>query len=73
MGIFAGIPVWVSPAVAYGTDAMAPSGTTRARLGGAYSRIDLREDGVLATAVPITGKTLFDLPTEQVLRYAREH
>ncbi|WP_261555000.1 metallophosphoesterase [Frankia tisae] len=53
-GALAGIPVWISPALAYDADPLPPDGRLRGLLGGGFSRIDLIDGQFVATAIPLT-------------------
>ncbi|MFF0457792.1 metallophosphoesterase [Nocardia africana] len=50
----AGIPVWVGPALAYRIDAMAPVGHQRGMVGSGFTRLDVLDQTVVATAVETT-------------------
>lgn len=52
-GAIGGVPVWVSPALAYHIDAMPPRGRQWGRGGGGFTRIDLIDGQLVATAVPL--------------------
>jgi hypothetical protein len=64
-GQFAGVPVWIGPAVAYHSDAMPPRGRLRGRAGGGFSRIDLVAGQFVATAVSVA-------PAREVYNHDRE-
>ncbi|MCM3921947.1 metallophosphoesterase [Frankia sp. AiPs1] len=53
-GALAGIPVWISPALAYDADPLPPDGRLRGLLGGGFSRIDLIDGQFVATAIPLS-------------------
>ncbi|MFE9786941.1 metallophosphoesterase family protein [Nocardia salmonicida] len=64
----AGIPVWIGPAMAYRVDAMAPTGRHRGFVGFGYSRIDVMESTVLATAIDAApAPTVYDRPESEML------
>ncbi|MFG2443234.1 metallophosphoesterase [Nocardia fluminea] len=64
----AGIPVWIGPATAYRLDAMAPAGRHRGIAGFGYSRIDVMESAVLATAIDATpAPKVYDRPEAEML------
>ncbi|MGO9956950.1 MAG: metallophosphoesterase [Solirubrobacteraceae bacterium] len=56
LGMFAGIPVWVSPSTASIADVLTRTGY-RGHAGGGFTRIDVFDDGeFVATYVPLTGR-----------------
>ncbi|WP_236794656.1 metallophosphoesterase [Amycolatopsis sp. GM8] len=57
-GQLAGIPVWVSPAMAYRVDTLPPKGLLRAHAGAGFTRIDLIDGTLVATAIELS-----DTPT----------
>ncbi|MFD3460228.1 metallophosphoesterase [Nocardia fluminea] len=64
----AGIPVWIGPATAYRLDAMAPAGRHRGFAGFGYSRIDVMESAVLATAIDAApAPKVYDRPEAEML------
>ncbi|MEV6657848.1 metallophosphoesterase [Nocardia fluminea] len=64
----AGIPVWIGPATAYRLDAMAPAGRHRGIAGFGYSRIDVMESAVLATAIDAApAPKVYDRPEAEML------
>lgn len=68
-GALAGIPVWVSPAVAYRSDPLPPPGRLRGRVGAGISRIDLIDGTFVATAVEIGDAALvYDNDREATVR-----
>ncbi|WP_037360948.1 metallophosphoesterase [Amycolatopsis orientalis] len=70
-GSLAGIPVWVGPALAYRSDALAPPGRLRGLAGAGISRIDLIDGRFVATAVEIGDPAVvYDQDKEQQVRYA---
>ncbi|MFE3195448.1 metallophosphoesterase [Nocardia sp. NPDC059240] len=63
----AGIPVWVGPALAYRIDAMAPNGRQHGLAGSGFTRIDVLETAIVATAVETTPTTrLYDKSENEV-------
>lgn len=72
-GALAGIPVWVSPALAYRSDPLPPPNRLRGRTGAGISRIDLIGGTWVATAVDIDDSpVLYERDTEELVRYAAE-
>jgi 3',5'-cyclic AMP phosphodiesterase CpdA len=72
-GALAGIPVWVSPALAYRADPLPPPNRLRGRAGAGMSRIDLIDGTFVATAVDIGDvPTVYETDTEEMVRYALE-
>jgi hypothetical protein len=66
--------VWVSPALAYRVATMAPQGRLRGMPGSAFSRIDLIDGVVVATAVHVEqGPAVYDREREEMLRIIRDH
>ncbi|MFD3508187.1 metallophosphoesterase [Nocardia sp. NPDC058666] len=64
----AGIPVWIGPAIAYRLDAMAPAGRHRGFAALGYSRIDVLESTVLATAIDAApAEMVYDRPEQDML------
>ncbi|MEU4646939.1 metallophosphoesterase [Nocardia fluminea] len=64
----AGVPVWIGPATAYRLDAMAPAGRHRGIAGFGYSRIDVMESAVLATAIDAApAPKVYDRPEAEML------
>ncbi|QDQ95472.1 metallophosphatase [Rhodococcus sp. WB9] len=71
-GAVAGIPVWVGPALSYRVDPIAGVGSHRGVAGHGFSRIDVLESTVVATAVETTpAETVYDIPEQDML--ARLH
>ncbi|WP_131767528.1 metallophosphoesterase [Candidatus Protofrankia californiensis] len=69
-GLLAGIPVWVSPAAAFGADLLSPVGRARALRTSACSRIDIYSDTVVASVVPLAPtETLFDNDESEMARH----
>ncbi|MBB2937830.1 3',5'-cyclic AMP phosphodiesterase CpdA [Amycolatopsis bartoniae] len=52
-GALAGVPVWVSPAIAYRVDALPPRARLRGVTGSGFSRIDLIDGVFVATALDL--------------------
>lgn len=52
-GAIGGVPVWTGGATSYGSDGLAPDRGERVLLGPSLNRVDLFDDGVLVTAVPV--------------------
>lgn len=72
-GSLAGIPVWVGPALAYRLDTLAPVGRHRGHIGYGFSRIDVVDGTVVATAVEATPtETVYDADESQTLAALRE-
>lgn len=65
-GAIAGVPVWTGGAAPYLMDALAPAGGGRALRVPTISRIDLFDDAVIATAVPVDAPDLGTAPAEVV-------
>lgn len=62
-GALAGVPVWVSGACVYWSDALPERGRSRGAAGGQFSRIDVFPDGVVATAIPLgPHETVYEVP-----------
>ncbi|CAO5151550.1 3',5'-cyclic-AMP phosphodiesterase [Frankia sp. AiPs1] len=57
-GSLAGIPVWISPALAYHVDTLPPRGRHRGLPVGGFSRVDLVDGQVVVTAIPLDGSGL---------------
>ncbi|MEV7011140.1 metallophosphoesterase [Streptosporangium sp. NPDC051022] len=73
-GTLAGVPVWVGPGNAYGADTMAPADRTRGIPFQAFSRIDITEDGLITTVVPLSSAPpVYDLDTEELLGHLASH
>ncbi|MFC3983184.1 metallophosphoesterase [Streptosporangium jomthongense] len=73
-GTLAGIPVWIGPGGAYAADTMAPAGKTRGIPSQAFSRVDVTEDGVITTVVPMTSAPpVYELDTEVLLSHLAGH
>lgn len=65
---FAGVPVWIGPALSYRIDTFAPAGRHRGLTGFGYSRIDLVDETIIATAVEATpAPSVYDRPESEVL------
>ncbi len=65
-GAIAGVPVWTGGAAPYLMDGLAPAGGGRALRVPTISRIDLFDDAVVATAVPIDAPGLGTAPAAVV-------
>lgn len=66
-GSLAGVPVWVSGAIAYGADPVAPAETFRGQAHGQFTRIDIYPESTVATAVlAAPGDTLVQVTAAQV-------
>lgn len=71
-GAVAGIPVWVSPALAYRVDALPPRGRQRGLAESGISRIDLIDGSFVATAIGIDpAAVVYDVDDEDMLRRLR--
>jgi 3',5'-cyclic AMP phosphodiesterase CpdA len=57
-GSVGGVPVWVSPALAYRVESMSPRGRLRGVSRAAFSRIDVVDGRFVATAVPVDDNAL---------------
>ncbi|WP_306368331.1 metallophosphoesterase [Nocardiopsis sp. CC223A] len=72
-GAFAGIPAWISGALAYSGDTLAPKNATRGLAGSAFTRVDVYPDAVVASSVPLvragTG-ALYEIDAEQLDSWA---
>jgi 3',5'-cyclic AMP phosphodiesterase CpdA len=68
-GVLAGIPVWTPGALASTADALPPA-TAGSKLVAtpAVARVDLFDDAVLATAVPLEGPTIAEIDLETTAR-----
>jgi 3',5'-cyclic-AMP phosphodiesterase len=67
-GMFAGRPTWTAPSLSFTTDVLASS-SHRYLPGGAFTRVDVFTDSVLATVVPLgTAEALIDIPFDEVYR-----
>ncbi|WP_433561235.1 metallophosphoesterase [Nocardia sp. CA-151230] len=63
----AGIPVWVGPALAYRIDAMSPAGRQYGIAGSGFTRIDILDTAIIASAVETTPTTrLYDKSDTEV-------
>ncbi|HEX3778396.1 MAG TPA: metallophosphoesterase [Pseudonocardiaceae bacterium] len=72
-GALAGIPVWVSPALAYRLDPLPPPGRMRGVGGAGFSRIDLIDGTFVATAVAVgAADPVYDLDAEDTARQILE-
>jgi 3',5'-cyclic AMP phosphodiesterase CpdA len=68
-GSLNGIPVWVSPAIAYRLDPLPPRGRLRGLAGAGITRIDLIDGNLVATAVGIDdAATVYDTDREAMVR-----
>ena len=54
-GTLAGVPVWIGPSTASASDVLAPD-AFRGHPGGGFTRIDVLDDDVVTTYVPLTGR-----------------
>ncbi|QSE84171.1 metallophosphoesterase [Rhodococcus koreensis] len=71
-GAVAGIPVWVGPALSYRVDPIAAAGSHRGVAGHGFSRIDVLDTTVVATAIEATpAEVVYDIPEQDML--ARLH
>lgn len=52
-GMLGGVPVWVSPATGSYSDVLAPETSLRGVPGGGFTRVDILDDGAVATFVPL--------------------
>jgi Icc protein len=52
-GMLGGIPVWVGPACAYAQDSLPPAGRVRALAVHSFTRVDIVDDSMITTQVPI--------------------
>ncbi len=69
-GLLAGIPVWVSPATAFGADLLSPAGRARALRTAACSRIDIYPHTVVASVVTLApADILFDNDESDMARH----
>lgn len=65
--VLAGVPVWVGPALAYRIDAMAPVGHQLGVVGSGFTRLDVLDSAIIATAVETTPTTaLYDKADTEV-------
>ncbi|MFI9508022.1 metallophosphoesterase [Nocardia sp. NPDC052566] len=65
---FAGVPVWIGPALSYRIDPLAPAGRQRGLAGFGYTRIDLLGATLIATAIEATpAPAVYDRPEREVL------
>lgn len=65
-GAIGGVPVWTGGATSYGADGLAPDRGERVLLTPAVSRVDLFDDGVVVTAVPVDPEVALALSGAQV-------
>lgn len=65
-GAIGGVPVWTGGATSYGSDGLAPDRGERVLLAPGVSRIDLFDDGVVVTAVPVDPEVALALSGAQV-------
>ena len=71
-GTLAGVPVWIAPATAYAIDTLPPAGRARGVGLGAYTRIDIHPDTVVATAIGLPGApAVYDEDEQEMLRMVR--
>jgi hypothetical protein len=67
-GMFAGRPIWTAPSLSFTTDVLAAA-SHRYLPGGAFTRVDVFTDSVLASVVPLgTAEALVDIPFDEVYR-----
>jgi len=72
-GVLGTIPVWVSPALAYRVDAMSPSGRLRGAEGAGFTRIDLIDGSLVATALPVErGVDVYDSERDAMVRFIQD-
>ncbi|EFL28087.1 icc protein [Streptomyces himastatinicus ATCC 53653] len=72
-GVLGAIPVWVSPALAYRVDAMSPSGRLRGAEGAGFTRIDLIDGTLVATALPVEpGPAVYDSERDAMVRFIQD-
>lgn len=72
-GSLAGIPVWVGPALSYRLDTFAPIGRHRGVFGFGFSRIDVVDGTVVATAVEATpSEPVYDVSESEILARLRD-
>ncbi|MEU0838743.1 metallophosphoesterase [Streptomyces sp. NPDC005962] len=72
-GVLGTIPVWVSPALAYRVDAMSPSGRLRGAEGAGFTRIDLIDGSLVATALPVErGVDVYDSERDAMVRFVQD-
>ncbi len=69
-GSLAGVPVWVSPALAYRVEALSPRGRLRGLADTGFSRIDVVDGSVVATAIPLSSSDVFyDRDADEMTRF----
>lgn len=72
-GALAGVPIWIGPAMSYRIDPFAPLGRHRGWVGYGFTRVDVLDGSVVATAVEETPTTaVYDTDEEQTLATLRE-
>ncbi|KAA2261429.1 metallophosphatase [Solihabitans fulvus] len=72
-GTLAGIPVWVSPALAYRVDTLPPRERLRGVVGSGLTRIDLIDGAFVATAVDLVGAPpVYDRDRDDLVRYVSD-
>lgn len=73
-GALAGIPVWVSPALAYRADALPPRARLRGVAGSGLSRIDLIDGIFVATAVELgSAPSVYERDAAEMVREVQNH
>ncbi|CCH31039.1 metallophosphoesterase [Actinosynnema sp. NPDC047251] len=69
-GSLAGVPVWVSPALAYRVEALSPRGRLRGLADTGFSRIDLVDGRFVVTAVPLlSSPVVYDRDAAEMTRF----
>ncbi len=73
-GLLGAIPVWVSPALAYRVDAMSPSGRLRGIEGAGFTRLDLIDGQLVATALPVepAATAVYDQERDAMVRFIQD-
>jgi 3',5'-cyclic AMP phosphodiesterase CpdA len=70
-GTIAGVPVWVCPALAYQVDTLPPAGRHRGLGVGGFSRIDLIDGQLVATAVPLAVGEVYNRDADEFMAFIR--
>lgn len=69
-GSLAGVPVWVSPALAYRVESLSPRGRLRGLADTGFSRIDLIDGRFVVTSVPeATAEVVYDRDADEMTRF----